>query len=121
PPSRLPMLASAAIGFVVASLLVPVMAFSRGREVSVVILAFGLAVGAILALRAWRTGVPRFYLIAASTVAFSAIMSTSETVGVQDGIGILFVFEGLLLIANGVWTLLTYLKANRAPRQGSAA
>jgi len=119
-PSRMRMFAAAAVGFVVASLMVPVTTVARGGQVSVVVLALGLAVGAALAVRAWRTGVPRFYVMAASTVVFSAIMSTSEAVGVQDAIGLVLAFEGLVLAANGTWTLLHYLKANRPP-QGDPA
>jgi len=120
PPSRVRMFAAAAIGFVVASLMVPVSAVARGGHVSVVVLAFGVLVGVVLAVRAWRTGVPRFYLMGASTVVFSALLSTSETLGVQDSIGILMAFEGGVLVANGAWTLLGYLKAHRAPEGGTA-
>lgn len=120
PPSRVRMFVAAAVGFVVAGLLVPIRMAAGGGEVSVVVLSFGLLVGAILAARAWRTGVPRFYVMAAAMVAFAAVMSTSDTVGVQDAIGILIGFEGGVFVANGVWTLLNYLKANRAPEDGVA-
>lgn len=120
PPSRARMFVAAAVGFVVAGLLVPIRTVAGGGQVSVVVLSFGLLVGAVLAVRAWRTGVPRFYVMAAAMVAFAAVMSTSDTVGVQDAIGILIAFEGGVFVANGVWTLLNYLKANRAPEDGVA-
>jgi len=120
PPSRTRMFIAAAVGFVTAGLLAPIMAVSKGGTVSIVVLGFGVLVGAVLAVRAWRTGMPRFYVMAAAVVAFSGVMSTSESVGVQDAIGILMLFEGLVLLANGAWTLLNYLKHTDAVEGGAA-
>lgn len=116
PPSKARMFAAGAIGFVVAGLLVPVQVAARGGEISAVILGFGLAVGAFTALRAWRTGAPRFYVVAAALVVASGILASNGT-GMQEGIGLMFAFYGATLLATGTLTLVHYLRANR-PAEG---
>jgi len=119
PPSRVRLFAAAAIGFLVAGLMVPLQVFARGGEVSAVVLGFGAAVGAVTALRAWRTGAPRFYVVAAALVVASAILATNGT-GIQDGIGLMLVFNGATLVVSGVWVLVRYLRANRTVEGGAA-
>lgn len=119
-PSRNRRLLAAAIALVFAGVFVPVSAAAQGREVSAVVLATGGAMAAITALRAWRTGMARFYINAAALLVFSAIISTSETLGVQDSIGIVIGFMGVVSIANGTWTLLRYLRTYRAEPGGAS-
>lgn len=119
PPSRTRRLTTAVVGLLAAGLLVPVIAVANGREVSATALSCGIAMAAIMALRAWRTGAARFYVNAAVLVVFSAIISTSESLGVMDSIGILVGFTGLVSIANGAWTLVRYLRANRLVAGGA--
>jgi hypothetical protein len=120
PPSRARRFVAAAIGLVAAGVMVPLAAVAGGREASATVLSCGAAMGAIIALRAWRTGMPRFYISAAALIVFSAIISTSETLGVQDSIGLVIGFTGLVSIANGTWTLLRYLRVHRNEPGGAS-
>jgi hypothetical protein len=119
PPSRVRVFAAAAFGFVVAGLLIPVQAIAHGGRVSVIVLSFGLAVGAFTAVRAWRTGAPRFYVVAAALVVASAILATNGA-GTEDAIGLIFVFYGATLVVSGAITLAQYLRGNKASEGGAA-
>jgi hypothetical protein len=119
PPSRARLFAAAAIAFLVAGLMVPLQVFARGGEVSAVVLEFGAAVGAVTAFRAWRTGAPRFYVVAAALVVASAILATNGA-GIQDGIGLMLMFYGATLVVSGVWVLVHYLRANGSAEGGAA-
>jgi hypothetical protein len=117
-PSRTRMFAAGAIGFVVAGLLVPIQVAARGGEVSVVVLATGAAIAASTALRAWRPGAPRFYVVAAALFVAAGILASNGT-GVQEGIGLMLGFYGATLMASGTLTLMHYLRTNRLPETAS--
>lgn len=117
PPSRTRMFAAGAVGFVVAGLLVPIQVAARGGQVSAVVLGFGVAVAVFTALRAWRTGSPRFYVVAAALFVASSILATNG-IGIQEGIGLMLAFYGATLIVSGTLTLVQYLRVNRLPEGG---
>jgi len=119
PPSRARRIVAAAVGFLAAGLIAPINAYVGGGKVSTVVLAFGLLVGAFTALRAWRTGAPRFYVVAAALVVVSGILATNG-VGIEDGIGLMLLIYGATLVTTGVWALARYLRANDKP-EGAAA
>ena len=117
-PSRARMFAAGAIGFVVAGLLVPIQVAARGGEVSAVVLVTGAAIAASTALRAWRTGAPRFYVVAAALFVAAGILA-SNGIGIQEGIGLTLGFYGATLMASGTLTLMHYLRTNRLPEAAS--
>lgn len=117
-PSRTRMFAAGAIGFVVAGLLVPIQVAAHGGEVSAVVLATGAAIAASTALRAWHTGAPRFYVVAAALFVAAGILASNGT-GIQEGIGLMLGFYGATLMASGTLTLMHYLRMNRLPETAS--
>jgi hypothetical protein len=75
---------------------------------------FSLLFSALLAIAAWKIGVPRFYLLAAVTLVAGEVLFLTG-VGGDRGIAWLFLVLGILLCLSGSLTLWGYLRKTSPP------
>ena len=106
-------IATAAIGFLVASLLFLLYRTVHGLDI--VVLATGVLVAFILvALRIQARGMQRFYLLGALSLVLGVLLSLA---GLPEAYGLALFYAGfgLVLLGSGAWALRRYLQHNPLP------
>lgn len=104
--------------FATAGLLMVATRFSRGGIEPGVVATTGAAVAGAMAVRAYKMGLKRFYVIAVT--ALGAGMAASFYQGTMTGgVAMVILATGAVAIVTGAWTFAAYLRANRPPEGGA--
>lgn len=118
-PAGLPRLLRLLLLMVITGLLAAAIALLMARPITgfdVMPLVTGLLLALVLGILAWRSTVPRFYLLA----AFSAMVGWGLAfagLGNYLALSAYYAAIGLALILSGLLTLIGYLRQNPAPQE----
>jgi hypothetical protein len=110
---------AAAVGAAVAGLLV-VIAAKTGETgggsalPNVALVVAAAAVAGALAWRAWRAGMPRFY-VSAGAVLLAGVYAGWAGLGFTGGIGVMWLVLGAVSICTGATALADYVQGNMPP------
>ena len=108
-----------ALGLVVGGLMGAVVAVLVTRpfeDFDVMPLVSGLLMGIVLAILAWRTSLPRLYLLAACSILAGLGLAFTR-LGNYTGLSIFYAALGGAMILSGLVTLVIYLRQNPVPQE----
>jgi len=110
---------SIVIGGLVAALATVLVAAPHRPNLAVMPIFSGILFGLVLAIVAWRTAIPRFYLLALLSAAVGIALSFS---GLEDYPGLVtyYVATAVILLLTGACVLRSYLRKNPVPPQEEA-
>jgi hypothetical protein len=88
------------------------------QDFDIMPLVSGLLLGVVLAILAWRTSLPRLYLLAAFSTGTGLALAFAR-LGNYTALSLYYLVLGLGLIASGLVTLVRYLRNNPLPVEAS--
>lgn len=110
-----------ALGLAVGGLIgatVAVLVTQPFQNLDIMPLVSGLLMGVVLAILAWRTSLPRLYLLAAFSTGTGLALAFAG-LGNYTALVLYYLAFGLSLIASGLVTLIRYLRQNPPPLETS--